>query len=62
MSLSDRDIILLISKLEEVKKANADYPYRVYRLNTIIDTLEYILNPEDEQYGYLIRGICGDSE
>ncbi len=62
MSLSDRDIILLISKLEEVKKINSDYPYRVYRLNTIIDTLEYVLNPEDKQYGYLIRGICGDSE
>lgn len=62
MSLSDREIIILIKKLEEAKHRLKDYPYRVYRLNTIIDTLEYILNPDDEQYGYIIRGVCGDSK
>ena len=49
--LTYREIIILIENLEKAKIKFKDYPYRIYRLDTIIDTLEYILNPEDKNYG-----------
>ena len=59
--LTDREIIILIENLEKAKIKFKDYPYRIYRLDTIIDTLEYILNPEDKNYGDIIRGVCGEN-
>lgn len=60
--LTDREIIVLIENLEKAKIKFEDYPYRIYRLDTIIDTLEYILNPEDENYGSIIRGVCDENK
>lgn len=60
--LTDREIIILIENLEKAKIKFEDYPYRIYRLDTIIDILEYILNPEDKNYGSIIRGVCGENK
>lgn len=60
--LTDREIIILIENLEKAKIKFEDYPYRIYRLDTIIDTLEYVLNPEDKNYGSIIRGVCGENK
>lgn len=60
--LTYREIIILIENLEKAKIKFEDYPYRIYRLDTIIDTLEYVLNPEDKNYGSIIRGVCGENK
>jgi hypothetical protein len=60
--LTDREIIILIENLEKAKIKFKDYSYRIYRLDTIIDTLEYILNPEDKNYGCIIRGVCDENK
>ena len=60
--LTDREIIILIENLEKAKIKFKDYPYRIYRLDTIIDTLEYVLYPEDKNYGSIIRGVCDENK
>ena len=59
--LTYREIIILIENLEKAKIKFKDYPYRIYRLDTIIDTLEYVLNPEDKNYGSIIRCVCDEN-
>lgn len=60
--LTNRELIILIENLEKAKIKFEDYSYGVYRLNTIIDTLKYILNPEDKNYGGIIRGVCNENK
>ena len=60
--LTERETIILIKNLEKTKIKFEDYPYKIYRLDTIIDILKYILNPENKNYGSIIRGACNENK